>query len=126
MELKDKSIIILIEQIFNDLEFWYPYYRLKEAGARVTVVGSGSADTYTGKSGTIAQADTSAGQRAYDEGHLPGAAYAHLDEHLSGPITPNTGRHPLHPRRCWLRIVTYRLVGQPGDAPPDIGHLAGR
>ena len=35
------------------------------------------------------------GQRAYADGHLPGAIYAHLDEHLSGPITAASGRHPL-------------------------------
>ena len=40
-------------------------------------------------------ADTEAGRRAYGESHLPGARYAHLDEDLSGPITPTTGRHPL-------------------------------
>ena len=39
--------------------------------------------------------DTEAGRRAYHEGHIPGARYAHLDEDLSSPITPTTGRHPL-------------------------------
>lgn len=40
--------------------------------------------------------DPEAGRRAYAEGHLPGARYAHLDEDLSGPIVPGkTGRHPL-------------------------------
>lgn len=60
MELSGRKIIILIEEMFNDLEFWYPYFRLKEAGAEVLVVGSGSKDTYTGKSGTQARADASA------------------------------------------------------------------
>jgi thiosulfate/3-mercaptopyruvate sulfurtransferase len=40
-------------------------------------------------------ADPEAGRRAFAEGHLPGATYAHLDEHLSSPITPSSGRHPL-------------------------------
>jgi len=31
----------------------------------------------------------------YREGHIPGAVYAHLDEHLSSRITPESGRHPL-------------------------------
>ena len=62
MELKGKKIIILVEQIFNDQEFWYPYYRLKEAGAQVVVVGSGSAEEYTGKSGTQVKVDASADQ----------------------------------------------------------------
>jgi protease I len=62
MELKGKKIIILVEQIFNDQEFWYPYYRLKEAAAQVVVVGSGSAEQYTGKSGTQTKVDASADQ----------------------------------------------------------------
>ncbi len=40
-------------------------------------------------------ADPEAGRRAYRDNHLPGAHYAHLDEDLSDPITPTTGRHPL-------------------------------
>lgn len=40
--------------------------------------------------------DTEAGRRAYIHSHIPGAAYAHLDEDMSGPILPGrTGRHPL-------------------------------
>src|SRR5690606_3706607 len=38
--------------------------------------------------------DTEAGARAYREGHLPGARYAHLDRDLSGPAGPGRGRHP--------------------------------
>ncbi len=62
MELQGKKIIILVEQMYNDLEFWYPYYRLKEAGAEVVVVGSGSSEEYTGKSGIPCKADASAEQ----------------------------------------------------------------
>ncbi len=40
--------------------------------------------------------DVSIGRRQYDEGHIPGAVYAHLDDDLSGPVKPGqTGRHPL-------------------------------
>ena len=39
--------------------------------------------------------DTEAGRRAYQESHIPGARYAHLDEDLSSPITADSGRHPL-------------------------------
>jgi protease I len=60
MELKEKKIVIPVENMFNDLEFWYPFYRLKEAGAEVVVVGSGSAERYTGKSGTEAKVDAAA------------------------------------------------------------------
>ena len=61
MLLKGKKVIILVEEMFNIFEFWYPYYRLKEEGVEVTVVGSGSAEVYTGKPCTQAKADTSAG-----------------------------------------------------------------
>ncbi|WP_255987337.1 sulfurtransferase [Chitinolyticbacter albus] len=40
-------------------------------------------------------ADPDAGARAYAEGHLPGAVFAHLDHVLSGPRTGRNGRHPL-------------------------------
>jgi protease I len=51
MRLKAKKVVILIENNYQDLEFWVPYYRLKEEGAEVTVVGSGSSRTYTSKYG---------------------------------------------------------------------------
>lgn len=35
------------------------------------------------------------GARDYQQGHIPGAVYFHLDRDLSGPVTPQTGRHPL-------------------------------
>ncbi len=42
-------------------------------------------------------ADPAAGRRAYAAGHVPGARYAHLEEDLSSPVTPTSGRHPLPP-----------------------------
>jgi thiosulfate/3-mercaptopyruvate sulfurtransferase len=35
------------------------------------------------------------GRQTYAKGHIPGARYAHLEEDLSGPVTPTSGRHPL-------------------------------
>jgi len=62
MELQGKKIAILIEEMFNTYEFWYPYYRLKEAGAKVVVIGTGSAEVYHGKPGTEARPDVSVDQ----------------------------------------------------------------
>ena len=59
MELKGKKVIILIENMYNEFEYWYPYYRLKEAGADVITVGAGS-EQYTSKAGLPAKADIDA------------------------------------------------------------------
>lgn len=40
-------------------------------------------------------ADPGYGERAYAEGHIPGAAFLHCDRDLSGPMTGSNGRHPL-------------------------------
>ena len=50
-------------------------------------------------------ADYGAGRRAYEESHVPGARFLHLDEDLSGPKTGTNGRHPLpHPLTLALRL----------------------
>jgi thiosulfate/3-mercaptopyruvate sulfurtransferase len=46
-------------------------------------------------------ADTAAGERAFAQGHLPGAVYAHLDRELAGQKTGRNGRHPLPARADW-------------------------
>lgn len=59
MELKRKRIAILVEDLYNEFEFWYPYYRMKEAGAEVTVVGTGAKE-YNSKIGLPAPGGVSA------------------------------------------------------------------
>jgi thiosulfate/3-mercaptopyruvate sulfurtransferase len=40
--------------------------------------------------------DTEQGRRDYISSHIPGAVYAHMDEHLAAEVIPGvTGRHPL-------------------------------
>ncbi|MCI0397067.1 MAG: sulfurtransferase [Chloroflexi bacterium] len=53
-------------------------------------------------------ADTEAGRRAYEQGHVPGAVYAHVDRDLSGPPVTDRGRHPL-PTPEALRATFSRL-----------------
>ena len=58
-------------------------------------------------------ADTAAAGRAYEQSHIPGAVYAHLDEDLSGPPLTDKGRHPL-PSPAAMTAVFGRL-GIDGD-----------
>ncbi|WP_291859163.1 type 1 glutamine amidotransferase domain-containing protein [Marinilabilia sp.] len=57
MELKNKKIAAVINDIFEDLELWYPVIRLREAGAEVVLAGEKSGNQYTGKNGLPARAD---------------------------------------------------------------------
>jgi protease I len=75
MRLKGKKIIFLAENLYQDLELWVPYYRLKEEGADVTVVGSGSSRTFTGKYGYPIEVDQEAKEidmSKYDGVVIPG------------------------------------------------------
>jgi protease I len=75
MEAKGKRVLILAEELYNEYELWYPYYRLKEAGAEVTLVGSGSSETYKSKHGLPVTVDTRADEvdpAQYDGVVIPG------------------------------------------------------
>jgi protease I len=60
MELNNKRAAILVEQQYQELEVWYPYYRLKEAGCKVTLVGPEAGQTYPSKCGYPAKSDKAA------------------------------------------------------------------
>ncbi len=60
MRLQGKRVAILAEDLYEDLELWYPYYRLKEEGAEVQVIGSGRSDAFTSKHGYPVNADAPA------------------------------------------------------------------
>ena len=75
MRLKGKKVVLLVENNYQDLELWVPYYRLKEEGAQVTVVGSGSSKTYTSKNGYPIDAEKEAKEidiSQYDGIVIPG------------------------------------------------------
>jgi protease I len=50
-DLRGKQIALMVDQLYQDLEVWYPYYRLKEAGAEVVVLSATAGETYGSKYG---------------------------------------------------------------------------
>jgi protease I len=75
MVLKGKKLLILVEKMYNDREFWYPYYRLKEAGAEVLVVAPQAGVTYAGAAGIEVASETAAAEvnpNDYDGLVIPG------------------------------------------------------
>lgn len=57
MRLQNKKVIALVEEDFEDLEHWYPVYRLREEGAQVDLVGPKANSVYNGKHGVPAKTD---------------------------------------------------------------------
>jgi len=60
MRLQGKNVAYLVEDQFEDLEFWVPVMRLREEGAQVTVIGTGRMATFQGKHGLTATPDVTA------------------------------------------------------------------
>ena len=67
MRLEGKKVAVLVEEGFEDLEFWVPVMRLKEGGAAVTVVGSGRPGPFRGKHCLEAKPDVAADQVSPDD-----------------------------------------------------------
>src|SRR5947209_17127765 len=60
MDLSGMRAAILVEQQYQELEVWYPLYRLREAGCTVTVVGPDAGVSYPSKLGYPARSDKAA------------------------------------------------------------------
>ena len=107
MELRGKRVAVLAEQLYEDLELWYPLLRLREAGADVFVVGSGTADEYRSKHGypvkVDAEADTVTAAQ-FDAVIIPG------------------GYAPDYMRRCPAMIRLVREANEQGKIVAAICH----
>jgi len=60
MSLQGKRVAILAENLYQEMELWVPYYRLKEEGAEVKVVGAGGAKSFASKHGYPVSVDVQA------------------------------------------------------------------
>ena len=107
MSLHGKRIAILAEKLYEDLELWYPYYRLKEEGALVQVVGTGSADRYESKHGYPVKVDVNADQVSADD--------------YDAVLVPG-GYAPDHMRRSPAMVKLVREAYQQGKIVAAICH----
>ena len=55
--------------------------------------------------------DPAAGERAWREGHIPGAQHLDLGRDLSGPVARHGGRHPLPTPAAFAATMAARGVG---------------
>jgi protease I len=62
MKLEGKRIAILAENMYQEMELWVPYYRLREEGADVKIIGAGNTKSYTSKHGYPVNVDAQAEQ----------------------------------------------------------------
>ena len=99
MELKGKTVAILVDNVYQEMEVWYPLYRFQEAGAKVVTVGAIAGQTYTSKLGYPVKCD-----KSYDEVHA---------SDFDGVIIPG-GYAPDHIRRHPKAIELVKEID--GDA----------
>src|SRR5438477_12801983 len=107
MELSGKRAAILIEQMNQEMEVWYPLYRLREAGFKVTVVGPEAGQNYPSKLGYPCKSDKAARDVSasdFDILVIPG------------------GYAPDHMRRCEPMIRLTSSMAEQGKVVAAICH----
>lgn len=108
-DLPGVHVAILAEDLYEDAELWYPYYRLLESGATVTIVGSGRAEVFKSVYGLPVKADVSIDDVVSDD--------------FDGVVVPG-GFSPDMMRRKPPMIAFIRQMGQAGKPVAAICHGA--
>jgi len=75
MRLHGKKLIVLVEDLYQELEVWYPLLRMREEGADVVVVGTEAGTTYQSKTGYPVTSDAASRDvdiNEYDGVIIPG------------------------------------------------------
>ena len=107
MSLRGKKVAILVEDLYEELELWYPLLRLREEGADVLVIGTGEREVYKGKYGYPVEAEaTVAGLSAQD---------------LDAIVIPG-GYAPDRMRQCPALLDLIRQAVESGRVVAAISH----
>jgi protease I len=104
---KYRRIAVLAENLYEDLEAWYPILRLREAGHEVVVIGSEAGVTYSSKHGYPLKSDL-------------GIAQARPSE-FDGVVIPG-GYAPDKMRRDARMVQFVKDLFQAGKAVASICH----
>ena len=75
MSVECKRYLVFVEDIYEDLELWYPKLRLEEAGAEVVIAAPKAGAIYAGKHGYPCTSDAAIEdmqERDFDGVILPG------------------------------------------------------
>lgn len=51
MDIKNKKVVVLAADNYQELELWYPVLRMREAGAKVTIAGEKASHIYRSRLG---------------------------------------------------------------------------
>jgi protease I len=107
VELKGTRAAVLVEQMYQELEVWYPVYRLREAGCKVTLVGPEAGQTYPSKLGYPVKSDKAARDVRADDFDIL--------------VIPG-GYAPDHMRRCEPMIDLVSAMAEQGKVVAAICH----
>ena len=121
MVLKGKHVGVFVGPGFEDLEFWVPYMRLKEEGARVTVIGTAAGATYSSKHGCL-HATSDAAAKDVDTSGIAGVV-------VPGGWCPDRIRRDEHVKRivreCYDAGKTVGLICHAGLVGISTGIVKG-
>jgi protease I len=129
--LDGKRIALLIEREYQELEVWYPYYRLGEAGAKVVRVAPEAGRTYPSKLGYPCPSDAAAADvkaEDFDALVVPGGwcpDYMRRSEEMISLVQSFTSQSKLLAAIChggWMLCCTDALRGRKATSFVAIRH----
>lgn len=100
-------VALLTAEMFEDVELWYPYYRMLEEGHDVELVGCEANVEHHGKKGTTITTTVAA---------------ADVDADSVDAVVIPGGYSPDHMRRCDPMVELVRTVGRSGKPVAAICH----